>query len=52
MGLLTGLVGVPLSRAARNPRLATGLLVFTGIVSLIIGAWWGVTSATRLAGLL
>jgi hypothetical protein len=48
MGLLTGLVGVPLSRAARNPRLATGLLVFTGVVSLIIGAWWGVTSASRL----
>lgn len=51
MGLLTGLVGVPLSRAARNPRLATGLLMVTGVISLSIGAWWGVTSISRLFGL-
>lgn len=47
MGFLTGLVGVPLSRAARNPRFATGLLALTGVISLVIGAWWGVASATR-----
>lgn len=50
MGTLTGLVGVPLSRAARAPRTASGLLAVAGLVSLLIGTWWGVSSASRLLG--
>lgn len=41
MSLLTGLAGVPLMRLARSPRLASGLLLFTGVLSTGIGAWWG-----------
>jgi len=48
MGLLTGLAGVPLSRAARQPRLSAGLLAAAGVVSLVVGTWWGVASVTRL----
>jgi hypothetical protein len=48
MGLLTGLAGVPLSRAARQPRLAAGVLAAAGVVSLVVGAWWGVASVSRL----
>ncbi len=41
MTLLTGLAGVPMMKLARSPRLAAGLLLFTGFVSTGIGAWWG-----------
>lgn len=41
MSLLTGLAGVPLMKLARSPRLAAGLLLFTGFVSAGTGAWWG-----------
>lgn len=41
MSLLTGLAGVPLMKLARSPRLAAGLLLFTGVLSTGIGAWWG-----------
>jgi ABC-type nickel/cobalt efflux system permease component RcnA len=50
MGTLTGLAGVPLSRAARAPRIASGLLAVAGVVSLVIGTWWGFSSASRLLG--
>ena len=48
MGALTGLAGLPLSRAAREPRLAAGVLAVAGIVSLVVGAWWGFESASHL----
>lgn len=41
MSLLTGLAGVPMMKLARSPRLAAGLLLFTGSLSAGIGAWWG-----------
>ena len=50
MGALTGLAGVPLSRVARAPRIASGLLAVAGVVSLVIGTWWGYSSAARLLG--
>jgi high-affinity nickel-transport protein len=48
MGFLTGVAGFPLSRAAREPRLAAWLLAAAGVVSLVVGSWWGVASAARL----
>jgi ABC-type nickel/cobalt efflux system permease component RcnA len=48
MGALTGLAGVPLSRAARQPRLAAAVLATAGVVSLVVGTWWGVASVGRL----
>lgn len=50
MALLTGLAGLPLMRIARAPRLASGLLLFTGLVSTAIGAWWGYASGVALLG--
>jgi hypothetical protein len=50
MALLTGLAGAPLMRLARVPRVASALLLVTGLVSTGIGAWWGVTSARLLLG--
>ncbi len=41
MALLTGLAGIPLMRLAKTPRLATGLLLFAGMVSTTVGALWG-----------
>ncbi len=41
MSLLTGLAGVPMMKLARSPRLAAGLLLFTGVLSTAIGACWG-----------
>ena len=49
MSLLTGLAGVPMARVARNPRLAAALLLFTGLLSTGIGAWWGWTAIEQLA---
>ena len=48
MSLLTGLAGVPLRRLARTPRLAAGVLFFTGLSSTSIGAWWGWAAMHRL----
>lgn len=50
MALLTGLAGVPLMRLARSPRLASALLMLTGVVSTVVGAWWGYASGARLLG--
>ena len=50
MSLLTGLAGVPLMRVAASPRLAAGLLLFTGLISTSIGAWWGWTAMQQLIG--
>lgn len=50
MGTLTGLAGLPLSRMARTPQFASGLLTVAGLVSLVIGGWWGFSSASRLLG--
>lgn len=41
MALLTGLAGVPMMKVAKAPRLATGLLLSTGVVSMAVGLWWG-----------
>jgi hypothetical protein len=49
MSLLTGLAGVPMSRVARTPRLAAALLLFTGLLSTGVGAWWGWTAIEQLA---
>jgi putative effector of murein hydrolase LrgA (UPF0299 family) len=48
MALLTGLAGVPLMKLSRMPKLATALLLVTGLVSTGIGAWWGVASLQSL----
>lgn len=48
MSLLTGLAGVPLMKLARAPRLAAGLLLFTGTFSTGVGAWWGWTAMQSL----
>jgi high-affinity nickel-transport protein len=48
MALLTGLAGVPLMKVSRMPKVATALLLVTGLVSTGIGAWWGVASLQSL----
>jgi high-affinity nickel permease len=48
MSLLTGLAGVPLMKLARTPRLGAALLLFTGVVSTSIGAWWGWVAMVQL----
>lgn len=50
MSLLTGLAGVPLKKLACSPRLASGLLLFTGVLSTGIGAWWGFGALQQLLG--
>jgi high-affinity nickel permease len=50
MSLLTGLAGVPMMKLAREPRLAAGLLLFTGFMSTGIGAWWGWGAVQNLVG--
>lgn len=50
MALLTGLAGVPMTKLARAPRLAAGLLLATGLMSTGIGAWWGVNAVQGLLG--
>lgn len=48
MALLTGLAGVPLMRLVRAPRLAAGVLAMSGLLSIGIGLWWGLSSAQQL----
>lgn len=48
MSLLTGLAGVPMMRLARAPRLAAALLLFIGMFSTGVGAWWGWTALQPL----
>lgn len=48
MAMLTGLAGVPLMKLARSPRAMAALLLVTGMVSVVVGAWWGVESVSRL----
>ena len=48
MALLTGVAGVPLRRLGSHPRAAAMLLSVTGAVSVAVGGWWGVLSASRL----
>lgn len=51
MALLTGLAGLPLMRLARVPRLATGVLALSGLLSVGVGLWWGLASVQQLAAL-
>jgi hypothetical protein len=46
MSLLTGVAGVPLMRMARAPKVAAGVLMVTGVMSMVIGAWWGFGAAS------
>ena len=48
MALLTGLAGVPLMRLVRAPRLAAGVLATSGLLSIGVGLFWGLTSAQQL----
>lgn len=48
MAMLTGLVGVPLGRLARAPRLASRLLGAAGLLSVGVGTFWGVEAGARL----
>ena len=48
MALLTGLAGVPLMRLVRAPRLAAGVLAMSGLLSIGVGLWWGLSSAQQL----
>lgn len=41
MAVLSGLAGLPLSRAGRNPRVARGLGLATGTFSAVLGVLWG-----------
>lgn len=50
MSLLTGLAGVPMMKLAREPKLAAGLLLVTGLLSTAIGAWWGLGAVQGLLG--
>ena len=50
MSALTGLAGLPLMHLARTPRLAAGVLLFTGLISTSIGAWWGWAAMHQLIG--
>lgn len=51
MALLTGLAGVPLMRLARTPRVASGLLSVAGLLSVVVGLWWGAASLRHLLAL-
>ena len=48
MTLLTGLAGVPMMKLARTPKLAAALLLFIGLFSTGVGAWWGWTALQPL----
>ena len=48
MTLLTGLAGVPMMKLARTPKLAAALLLFIGLFSTAVGAWWGWTALQPL----
>lgn len=48
MAMLTGLAGVPLMKLARSQKATAALLLVTGGVSVVIGAWWGFESVSRL----
>ena len=50
MAMLTALCGVPLARLQRAPKLMTGFLLAAGVLSVSVGAWWGVNAAERLLG--
>ncbi len=50
MALLTGLLGVPLMRLTRVPKVAASLLAVTGTLSVGVGLFWGVVSLERLLG--
>lgn len=50
MALLTGVLGVPLARLARSPKLAAAALGVVGLVSSTFGVWWGVEASRRLLG--
>ena len=41
MAVLSGLAGLPLSRAGRNPRVARVLGLATGTFSAVLGVLWG-----------
>jgi len=41
MALLSGLAGVPLSRAGRSPQVARALGLATGALSAVLGIGWG-----------
>jgi hypothetical protein len=51
MALLSGVVGIPLKGLARAPRLASGLLLLTGLLSTAVGSVWGYQSSARLLGM-
>ncbi len=50
MALLTGVLGVPLARLAKSPRLAALALGVVGLLSSSFGLWWGVEASRRLLG--
>jgi hypothetical protein len=50
MAALSGMMGLPLSRVGRSPRLARTLAASTGLLSASLGVWWGWPIARRLAG--
>ncbi len=48
MALVTGLAGVPMMRLSRAPRVATALLSLAGVLSIVVGLWWGAVSVRTL----
>lgn len=48
MALVTGLAGVPLMRLARAPRVASAMLSLAGVLSIVVGLWWGAVSMRTL----
>lgn len=50
MALLSGLVGLPLARLTRSPRLSRALAVLAGVGSVGLGVAWGLPCAARWLG--
>ncbi len=48
MAILSGLVGWPLARFGRSPRVFRALSVVTGVVSMVFGVYWGIPLVERL----
>ncbi|MFO0674915.1 MAG: hypothetical protein U0169_00125 [Polyangiaceae bacterium] len=48
MALLTGALGLPLSRVARHPKLHDGLTLVTGVLTIAFAVGYGITNVSSL----
>jgi hypothetical protein len=49
MSTLAGVLGLPLARLARAPRLVPALVGLSALASLVVGVWWATPIVLRLA---